>query len=674
MLSVMPDNSDIFARAMAAVSEELCGKPSKSTSRERRYGSNGSLKINVETGQWISFEDGEKGGVLDLVQYKLGCSKESALAWLEERGHIDPLERREVAERSNGTERQQWTKGRAPGRLVDTYEYRGPDGDLRYRVCRFVKDDGKKDFRQERFEDGQWIGGAGCMNGVELVPYRIDEVQAETSSVVLVVEGEKDVNNLWVWGFVATCNPGGSSDGRWKPEFSQALAGRDVIVLPDNDKPGREHAARVIKSLQETAARVRFLELPDLPEKGDASDWLANNPQANLAAELEQAVLADDHVIERLANGEAATVRACSFPALDLRLIAVQEPPGESWIIDRLFPGGTAGVFAGPGSAGKSYLELVKMICLSAGRTFLGFRCEPVNTLGYFSEDSMPRIWRRVKVIADELGVNLAELDGRLTVVSTVSKRASLFEADTNSSSVNPTQWFDAVRKRCDLLRARYVSFDHVGRLWRINRNDPNQVFDAWSHLETWAHEIDGNVVMLAHPSKGDLRHGKGGPRVGGAIAMIDAPRVVHVLEKHKDQVDGSVFRTLTSEKANYSDRFAIKLVVPEGRDVVENVGEVDPDDPGSAGKGINQRGRPTKAQKTLDLLVEIYRRTRAPVDIAALAEEAVRLGMLKEVGDNPKAWENRRTTIRSHLATFPTLVDWRSPTVVAPKIEALEK
>jgi DNA primase len=46
-----------------------------------------------------------------------------------------------------------------------------------------------------------------------------------------------------------------------------------VVILPDNDEPGRLHAQQVATSVYNVAASVKVLHLPDLPEKGDVSDW-----------------------------------------------------------------------------------------------------------------------------------------------------------------------------------------------------------------------------------------------------------------------------------------------------------------------------------------------------------------------------------------------------------------
>ena len=73
-------------------------------------------------------------------------------------------------------------------------------------------------------------------------------------------------------GLTATTNVGGA--GKWRTEYSDSLRGKDVVILPDNDEPGRKHASQIARSLSGKARSVKVVELPDLPKKGDVSDWL----------------------------------------------------------------------------------------------------------------------------------------------------------------------------------------------------------------------------------------------------------------------------------------------------------------------------------------------------------------------------------------------------------------
>src|SRR5262249_39974368 len=93
---------------------------------------------------------------------------------------------------------------------------------------------------------------------------------------VVVVEGEKDADNLCKLGFTATCNAGGAN--KWRTEYAESLRGADVVIIGDNDDPGRKHVADVASSLHGIARRVRVLDLAKVwsacPPKGDISDWI----------------------------------------------------------------------------------------------------------------------------------------------------------------------------------------------------------------------------------------------------------------------------------------------------------------------------------------------------------------------------------------------------------------
>jgi DNA primase len=77
---------------------------------------------------------------------------------------------------------------------------------------------------------------------------------------------------------LAVCSAGGAitgtSSNKWDNAYAEALRGRHVILLPDNDKAGEDHVKNVAAGLKGIAASVKIVRLPDLSEKGDVSDWL----------------------------------------------------------------------------------------------------------------------------------------------------------------------------------------------------------------------------------------------------------------------------------------------------------------------------------------------------------------------------------------------------------------
>ncbi|MFZ5447051.1 MAG: DUF927 domain-containing protein [Thermodesulfobacteriota bacterium] len=151
------------------------------------------------------------------------------------------------------------------GELVEAYSYLDEAGKLRYQSCRFIP----KIFRLRKpIGQGDWEYN---LKGVDRIPYNLPDVIG--SEVVFIAEGEKDCNNLKKVGISATTNPMGAL--KWRKEYNRYFENKQVVILPDNDEPGRKHADSVARHLHGVAASVKILELPNLPEKGDVSDWLA---------------------------------------------------------------------------------------------------------------------------------------------------------------------------------------------------------------------------------------------------------------------------------------------------------------------------------------------------------------------------------------------------------------
>lgn len=103
-------------------------------------------------------------------------------------------------------------------------------------------------------------------------------LEAKPSDSIFLVEGESDVETLCRLGFVATCGAHGS---HWQPEWSELLRGRDVVVIPDNDDPGRQYAIVALGTLLQHGVRSVCVMNPgqhgyNPPEDGgDVTDWFA---------------------------------------------------------------------------------------------------------------------------------------------------------------------------------------------------------------------------------------------------------------------------------------------------------------------------------------------------------------------------------------------------------------
>jgi hypothetical protein len=147
------------------------------------------------------------------------------------------------------------------------WEFTSPAGEVLY-IQRH-----KREYYRKVGED-QWVTYKGVLDDIAQVLYGLPELidGVRAGKTVYHVEGPKDVETARKkLGVVATTSGSTSS---WRPEFRAYYTGADVVVIPDNDDPGRKYAEAVAQDLLQVAKSVKVLHLPDLPKGGDLTDWL----------------------------------------------------------------------------------------------------------------------------------------------------------------------------------------------------------------------------------------------------------------------------------------------------------------------------------------------------------------------------------------------------------------
>lgn len=242
---------------------------------------------------------------------------------------------------------------------VATYEYTDSDGVVLFRKMRFEP----KNFR---------ISPPGAVSTLSRKPlYRLPEVikAARQGGTIYVVEGEKDADALIHLGHVATCNydgAGGSgSASKWRPEYTEALRGAEVIVIADRDVPGRLHASRVWTELRDAGIVCSYAE-PALGK--DVSDHLT---MGRTVSELAFSSPTQQEQSSSLASGAGPSKRAAAN-LLDWNAVWSASEAGEEWLCEPLLEKGRATALYSPPKAGKSLLSLEIAAALASGRPVLG--------------------------------------------------------------------------------------------------------------------------------------------------------------------------------------------------------------------------------------------------------------------------------------------------------------
>jgi AAA domain-containing protein len=257
--------------------------------------------------------------------------------------------------------------------ITAKYQYDGADGSP---VLLVNRTKAKKFLQQKPDGSGGWAWG-GIADKLK-VPYRLPELieAIGLGKTIYVVEGEKSADALTARGYASTCSPGGA--GKWPEHFAQHFQSADVLILADNDIPGRKHADRVLASLEPVAGSVRIIHIPGLIAGGDVWDYLAAGGDPERIATMRSGPPARGHM--------ATELWGMQFPPINYAVPV--------YIAEGLT------LLAGAPKRGKSWLALDVCVAVARGGLTLGDqKCVEGDTLYAALEDSPRRMKSRLNIV-----------------------------------------------------------------------------------------------------------------------------------------------------------------------------------------------------------------------------------------------------------------------------------
>jgi hypothetical protein len=424
-------------------------------------------------------------------------------------------------------------------RILALYDYTDEAGKMLFQAVRLWAPPPKnKDFRQRR-PDGKG-GWDWKLGDTRRVLFHLPQLLAALpTEPVFVCEGEKDVLALERCGLVATTNPMGA--GKWRPEFADWFKGRTVYVPPDNDEPGRKHAAEVRESLLKVAAQVRVVALPGLPEKGDVSDWIDAKVRGirgevnyhAIGAELVR--FCESAPPANLSSGSSPATETAGPPPAELILRPLEglKVKPVKYLIPNRLPAGKLVLCGGRGGEGKSTLMRSIAADLSAGRCCLGLQY-----------DNPARV--KVLIVAAEDGPEDTILPGLLAEGADVSRIALLegvrrgtAKRDFTLSPEDIGLIRDRLAKSPDIkliIIDPIASF--VGRC-KINDHRATELRLILDPLSALAEETGVTIVMIAHLNKST---GDAVDRIAGSAAYRDAVRAAYLVGVDPDDESRRLF------------------------------------------------------------------------------------------------------------------------------------
>lgn len=208
-----------------------------------------------------------KGKKCTLFYCHAGCTLENILlaAGLEKKDTFYDIE-------LQGTNWKAYVESREKRKIEAVYSYVSScNGEYAFTKIRL---EGKK-LLYGRLENERFTYGLPRSTPRKSLKAIYGDVQAINKAIsegkpIFIPEGEKDVCTLTKQGYVAFTY-GGVND--WQSDFAELVQNADVIILADNDKPGKAVANIILQDIEPIVKSAKVIvPMPDIP-KADITDY-----------------------------------------------------------------------------------------------------------------------------------------------------------------------------------------------------------------------------------------------------------------------------------------------------------------------------------------------------------------------------------------------------------------
>jgi len=374
-------------------------------------------------------------------------------------------------ERKHGPRSAVWTYEDAAGEPVGM-------------IVRWDTDSGKDIRPVSKTAKGWIIGGMPEPRPL----YRLRELLARPDERVFVCEGEKAADAAASIGLLVTTSPHGcksAATADWSP-----LAGRGVVILPDNDPAGRRYAKEVagILAALEPAPSVKIVDLPELPTKGDIYDWLEEHDS------IEPDALRG--IVECLADDAVPLDHSEIVGGPVLTCLADVEPAEVRWLWLRRVPLGRITLLVGMPGEGKSFLTMYMASRVTTGSPWPDESDCPRGSVIFISAEDDP-----ADTIRPRLDVHHADLRRvhLLAMVRKVGDNGERKEVMFTLADVDALETALKVTPDCKL-----VVVDPIGSFLggRTDAHRDNEVRAVLAPVAKLAEKYGAAVVVVAHRRK----------------------------------------------------------------------------------------------------------------------------------------------------------------------------
>jgi putative DNA primase/helicase len=468
----------LFPKAKQAGRELQCGDI---------FGNEGrSFNLNLDSGAWIDNSTGQRGGdFISLVAQREGLSQGEAARKIQADLSLPTAAAspRPAPRQTPKDDQPEAPTTREPAHI---YPYYNDDGTLAFEVLRFEKPGHKKAIRTRGTYNPKLL-----YNAKTAVNY----------NPVFVVEGEACVEALKAPNINlhnAVSNPGGA--GKWRNEHSQALKGKNIIILPDNDDPGKAHAAKVAASVYTYAASIKILNLPGLPHKGDVVNWLeAGGTVPELRSLIDAAPLYQPpNETPKEETSASAHLEAFRPVIMGIRSFLAKEYPPRDYVLWPIIPEqGLTMLFAMRG-IGKTMVALSIALVVASGGILFGWKAPKARKVIYL-DGEMPASAMQERIKEIEAGMGCM-VDEDYFKIWTPDEQPNGFTLNLSTP----------IGQACLAETVKNFDLIIVDNLATLCRSGKENEAESWGQMQAWLlalRRLGKSVLLVHHAGKtGDQR------------------------------------------------------------------------------------------------------------------------------------------------------------------------
>ena len=523
-----------WASIARAVGLELLGEPKSETSTEVRWGTHKSWALNVEKGQFYSFELNEGGGTMWLLKHfdqdinetlkRFGFGDEGAVS-----NDIHFISPKKEAPSSPSLTRDQfvelWLQASIKIKYSDDFAVlRFPEGHPRSKI-KYAPFSKRGDLWYMKRPEG-------------LMPLYLSDRSSDKP--VLLVEGEKAALAAeQIYAGQVACHHGGCKG--WDKTDWSSIYGRQVYIYPDNDEAGLMFAEEISIHLRTNGCEVTIAKPhSDLPEKGDLHE----------AKEL--ALYSDSDALEDYIKNTPVDrpKGALYFERADLVMSQVDNP---DWLIKTVAEKSSLlGVFGAPKS-GKSFVAIAMAAAIANGSDFYGHKAKRAPVV-YLCGEGKRGVKRRLAA----WNQSKEPLDG-----------APLFLSNRGTRILDPDEYAKLIAE-LDMIEAQEgelscIIFDTLNRNFGAGSENSTEDMTLFiSRMDELIHKYEAAVIIVHHTG-----HSSNGRQRGSSVlgASMDYE---FKIERNDDTKNGDTHKTMfvTMEQTLNKDGMGMEKINFEFKEV----------------------------------------------------------------------------------------------------------